>query len=116
MLYTIGTTAEISSLPKHLPERLITEIFQGLVVLDCDYGAERNYLETGGYSIIAETEEDISKLAPTIDICNRPPEWATWVGKSNFISMLYIFNNDFSIMVYIPAAIMPDIVRKELEE
>lgn len=116
MLYTIGTTAEIQTLPKHLPERLITEIFEGLVILDAEYGSSRNYLQTGGYSIIAETTEDISKFAPTIDIRNRIPEWATWVGNSGFVSMLYIFNNDFSIMVYIPAAIMPDIVRKELEE
>ena len=62
MLYTIGTTAEIPTLPSHLPKRLLTEVFQGLVVLDCEYGADRNYLESGGYSIIAETEDIIIKL------------------------------------------------------
>lgn len=116
MLYTIGTTAEIQTLPKHLPDRLVTEIFEGLVVLDAEYGSTRDYLQIGGHSIVAETEEDISQLIQTIDIRNRFPEWATWVGNSGFVSMLYIFNNDFSIMVYIPATIMPDIVRKELEE
>ena len=116
MLYTIGTTSEIPSLPSHLPEKLVTEIFQGLVILDAEYGSDRNYLQTGGYSILAETPEDISKLAPTLDLHTRPPEWATWIGTTGYVSMLYIFNNDFSIMVYIPANIMPKIIRKELEE
>ena len=116
MLYTIGTTAEVQTLPKHLPDRLVTEIFEGLVILDAEYGSTRDYLQIGGYSIVAETEEDISQLIPILDIRSRFPEWATWIGNSGFISMLYIFNNDFSIMVYIPATIMPDIVRKELEE
>jgi hypothetical protein len=62
LLYTIGTTAEIPTLPSHLPVKLVTEIFQGLLILDCEYEPTRNYLEVGGYSIIAETKEDIAKL------------------------------------------------------
>ena len=114
MLYTIGTTAEIPTLPSNLPEKLRTEIFQGLVVLDCEYGADRNYLESGGYSIIAETTEDISKFT-AINLETRQPEWATWIS-TDYISSLYILNDDFSIMAYMPATIMPDIIRKELEE
>lgn len=115
MLYTIGTTAEIPTLPSDLPEKLRTEIFQGLVVLDCEYGADRNYLESGGYSIIAETKEDISKFT-AINLETRQPEWVTWIGTTGHISSLYILNDDFSIMAYMPASIMPDIIRKELEE
>lgn len=115
MLYTIGTTAEIPTLPSHLPEKLVTEIFQGLVILDCEYGVDRNYLEIGGYSILLEENEDISQFT-LIDLESRQPEWATWIGSTGYISALYILNNDFSIMVYMPAAIMPEIIRKELEE
>lgn len=115
MLYTIGTTAEIPTLPRHLPEKLVTEIFQGLVILDCEYGPSRNYFEIGGYSIIAETKEDISNLAK-INLHTRQPEWATWIDNTDYISALYILNNDFSIMVYMPTNIMPNIIRKELEE
>ena len=115
MLYTIGTTAEIPTLPRHLPEKLVTEIFQGLVVLDCEYGPTRNYLEIGGYSVLAETKEDISNFAQ-IDLETRQPEWATFIGNTGYISALYILNNDFSFMVYMPAHIMPNIIRKELEE
>ena len=115
MLYTIGTTAEIPTLPSHLPEKLVTEIFQGLVILDCEYESSRNYLEIGGYSAIMETTQDISNFKP-IDLNTRQPEWATFIGNTGYISALYILNNDFSIMVYMPAHIMPNIIRKELEE
>lgn len=114
MLYTIGTTAEIPTLPSDLPEKLRTEIFQGLVVLDCEYGADRNYLESGGYSIIAETKEDISNFT-AINLETRQPEWATRIS-TDYISSLYILNDDFSIMAYMPSNIMPNIIRKELEE
>ena len=116
LLYRIGTTAEIPSLPSHFPDKLITEVFQGLVVLDCEYGENRNYLESGGYSVILETEDDIQKLAKTFDIATRPPEWATWIDNTGYISSLYIINDDFSIMVYLKSEIIPTLIRKELYE
>lgn len=116
MLYRIGTTAEIPSLPSHFPEKLITEIFQGLVVLDAEYEPTRNYLESGGYSVILETADDIQELAITLDIVTRTPEWATWIDNTGYISALYIINDDFSIMVYMKSEITPQIIRKELYE
>lgn len=98
-----------------MPEKLVTEIFQGLVILDCEYGVDRNYLEIGGYSILLEEKEDISQFAP-IDLETRQPEWATFIGTTGYISALYIMNNDFSVMVYMPATVAPTIIRKELEE
>lgn len=116
MLHIIGTANELSLLPSHLPEELLTEILQGLIVLDAEYGESRNYYESGGYSVIFETKEAISKFSPSLDIHVRQPEWATWIGTTGYISCLYIMNNDFSIMAYMPASIMPQIIRKELEE
>jgi hypothetical protein len=115
LLYTIGTTAEIPTLPSHLPEKLVTEIFQGLCILDAEYEPTRNYLEVGGYSIIAETEEDISSFKH-INLHTRQPEWATFIGNTGYISALYIISNSVSIMAYMPLTIAPNIIRKELEE
>lgn len=116
MLYTIGTTAEIPTLPSHLPEKLVTEIFQGLVILDAEYEPTRNYLEIGGYSVVMETPLDIQQFSRIINIETRHPEWATFIGNTGYISALYIMNNDFSVMVYMPATVAPTIIRKELEE
>ena len=98
MLYTIGTANELSLLPSHLPEELCTEILTGLVVLDAEYGESRNYFESGGYSVIAENIEDIPGLKAIIDYVKHPCEWATKIGRTGYISALFILNNSFSIM------------------
>ena len=115
MLYRIGTTKEISMLPCSLPENVLTEIFQGLVVLDAEYGEVRNYLESGGYTLVAEVSKDIPLLKEIINYDTHPCEWATRIGNTGFASALFILNNDFSIMVYLPIAIPPQSIIKELE-
>ena len=116
LLYTIGAAHELSLLPSHLPEELVTEILTGLVVLDAEYGESRNYYESGGYSVIAETIEDIPSLKAIIDFEKHPCEWATKIGRTGFVSALYILNNDFSIMVYLPQDIAPTEIITELED
>ena len=116
MRYTLGTANELSLLPTHLPEELRTEILTGLVVLDAEYGEPRNYLESGGYSVIAENIDDIPGLKAIIDYEKHPCEWATKIGRTGFVSALYILNNDFSIMVYLPQAIAPTAIINELED
>ena len=116
MLYTIGTAHELSILPKHQPQELVLEILAGLVILDAEYGESRNYYESGGYSVIAETIEDIPSLKCIIDYEKHPCEWATKIGRTGFVSALYILNNDFSIMVYLPQDIAPTEIITELED
>ena len=116
MLYTIGTANELSLLPAHLPEELCTEILTGLVVLDAEYGESRNYYESGGYSAIAENIEDIPGLKCIIDYEKHPCEWATKIGRIGYISALFILNNSFSIMAYLPHAIAPTAISNELED
>ena len=88
MLYTIGTAHELSILPYHLPQELALEILAGLVILDAEYGESRNYYESGGYSVIAETIEDIPGLKAIIDYEKHPCEWATRIGRTGFLSAL----------------------------
>jgi hypothetical protein len=115
MLYKVGTKKEVLELLKHLPDRVLTEVFQGVVVLDAEYGEDRNYLESGGYSIIAENTEDVSKVAEIISK-NHPCEWATRISNTGWTSVLYIINDDFSIMVYAPENILPSKLINELED
>ena len=42
-----------------LPERVYEEVLRGAAILDCEYGAQRQYLQSGGYSVIVENEEDV---------------------------------------------------------
>ena len=59
MYCCVGTAKECTALYGYLPKRVIGEVLRGLVVLDSEFGTERNYFELGGYSLIATTEEDL---------------------------------------------------------
>ena len=86
-------------------------------MLDAEYGEGRNYYVVGGYSIIAETREDVLQFKEIIDYDAHPCEWATKLGKdTGYVSALYLLNDDFVIVVYLPQAIAPEAILKDLEE
>ena len=116
MLYYIGTTKEVSMLEGHLPRQLIGEICRGIVVLDAEYGEERDYFKEGGYSLIVETAEDLQQAREHFDPDQHLCEWATRIGYTNYASALYILDNEFTIMLYLPIAIANNDILENLED
>ena len=117
MLYRIGTKSELPKIAGRLPERVMTEVFQGVMILDEEYGQERDYLQSGGYSLIAETSDDVAQLRQIIDVDTWPCEWATRIGRdTGYLSALYLLNDDFAIMVYMPISIAPEAILNDLED
>lgn len=116
MLYRIGHKDEAFTCGCSFPKRVRTEIYTGLMILDETYGPDRDWEQEGGYSILAETEDDVAAMKAYIDFDTHPPEWTTILGKSGYISCLFIVNNDFSIMAYMPKEITPQAILKELGE
>ena len=117
MLHKIGTAKEVLTLSSKLPRQVFGELLRGIVILDTEYGEDRDYLQIGGYSVVAETKEDVLALKDIIDYDTIPCEWATRIGRdTKHLSALYILNDDFSIIVYLPIAIAPDAILKELED
>lgn len=116
MLYYIGTTKEVSILEGQLPNQLVSEICRGVVVLDAEYGEERDYFRDGGYSLIVETAEDLQqaseRFAPNRHLC----EWATKIGNTGYASALYILNNEFTVMLYLPLSIANNDILENLED
>ena len=116
MLYRIGTVRELQKLS--LPEIVHREILRCTEILDREYGAERNYLESGGYTFFAETKEDVEKVREIIDFERHPCEWADWLFslKQLYVSALYLMNDDYSIVVIMPLEVTPLVIQKEMEE
>ena len=115
MLYKLGTVRELASLPLELPEKAKTELYTSLLVLDSEYGKDRDYnKDDGGYVLIAESAADLPALKENLDYESHPCEWATRQGS--YLSALYILTNDFAIMVFMPVAAAPEAILKELEE
>ena len=115
MLYRIGTVKEIKPLYDKFHEDVIAQLYHCTKVLDDIYGADRNYLQSGGYSLIAETLEDVSAIGEIIDFDTHPCEWADPL-EGGFLSALYLLNDDFSVVVFMPIAIAPPTLLSELED
>lgn len=117
MLYRIGTKQELPTVASRLPESVYTELLRSTAILDAEYGESRNYLQIGGYSVIVETCDDLAQLKAIVDYDIHPYEWVTKIGKdSGNLSVLYLLNDDYSIVVYLPAAIAPNAILNELED
>ena len=116
MYCCLGTTRECASLYGYLPQSVIGEVLRGLSVLEAEYGTERNYFETGGYSLVADSEDDLYWARKVFDDRRHHCEWATSLGNSGFCSALYLLSNEFSIMLYIPVRLANNDILENLED
>lgn len=116
MYCCLGTTKECVALYGYLPQRVIDEVLRGLAVLDAEYGTERNYFESGGYSLVADTKEDLYWTRKVFDDRIHSCEWATRLGSSGYCSALYLLTNEFSVMLYIPIALANNDILENMED
>ena len=115
MLYRIGTVSEIRNLKNLFPIEVLGQLFVCTAILDDAYGEERDYLRSGGYSLIAETAEDLQGIMEVIDLNTHPCEWADRLDDE-YLSALYLLNDDFSVVVFMPITVAPPALLKELED
>ena len=115
MLYRIGTVKEIDAIEDKFPREIVNKLYHCTSVLDEAYGADRDYLQSGGYSLLAENEQDLVGIKPIIDFDTHPCEWADPVGKEH-LSALYLLNDNFSIVIFMPINIAPPELLSELED
>lgn len=116
MYCCLGTTKECASLYRQLPQRVYEEILRGVAVLDSEFGPARNYLEVGGFSLIADTEKDLCKARELFDDRWHYCEWATKLGDSGYVSALYLLSNEFSVMLYTKESLANEDILENLED
>lgn len=116
MLYRIGHKKDVYSCGCNFHKRALQEVYTGLMILDETYGYDRDWENVGGYSILAETAEDVAAIKAFVDFDKHSPEWVTSISFTKIISALFIVNNDFSIMVYMPQEVTPLSLLSELED
>ena len=117
MLHIIETKETLSAMKKAIPSAIHTELLALVMRLDAEYGADRDPLDEGGYAIVITDADDLAALRSIIDIDRHPCEWAHRTGKDgSFCYALYLLNDDFSITVYMPVDIAPNIILRDLED
>ena len=116
MYCCLGTTRECSALYGYLPKTVVGEVIRGLAVLEAEHGLDRNYLEVGGYSLIADTPDDLSRAREIFDDRKHYCEWSTKLGDSGFCSALYLLSNECSVMLYIPINLANEDILENMED
>lgn len=115
MLYRIGTGKELLPLQGKVPDAVMKQLRYCIDVLDEAYGADREYLHSGGYCLLAETKDDLPGICEIMDLDSYPHEWVKPLD-GDYLSALYLLGDDFSIVVFLPRTIAPTALRKELED
>ena len=115
MLYRIGTVKEMRSLRNKFSLEVLGQLFVCTAILDDSYGEDRDYLQSGGYSLIAETADDLASIREIIDFDTHPCEWADRLDEE-YLSALYLLNDEFSIVVFMPVTVAPPALLSELED
>lgn len=93
----------------------VQEVIKGiLVILDSEYGADRDkYADNGGYVVVVESSEDFKEMQKktNIDVNDIIVEYVDKIicvdGKV-YTNSLVLCNNDYSISLIIPFEIMPE--------
>lgn len=92
MYYCLRTTKECVALKGQLPPRVYDEVLRGLAVLDPN--------DSGSFSLVADTEQDLIKAREAFDDRRHYCEWSTRLGCSGYVSALYLLDNERSIILY----------------
>lgn len=115
MFYRIGTQAELPIMEKKLPELVYAKLAANIRILDTGYGADRNYMESGGYAVVLETKEDLQEFEHIVDYDRHPCEWADQEAD-RYLSALYLLNDDYGVVVFMPIDIAPRAILEDLED
>lgn len=110
MLYRIGTLEEVAKISSLFSAEVIEKLTECIAILDDAYGDNRDYLHIGGYALLAQTHEDFSMIQ---DITTHPHEWI--IQLPDYLCILYLLGDDFSIVLFLPVAIAPNNIKKHLQ-
>ena len=114
MIYIVGNAKQAIKARIMLPKDVAEELISTSIALDRAYGEERNCLEVGGYSVIIDDTDDLSMLSSIVDYNSHLAEDAKKVG--DYVVAVYVFNNDYSIALFVPTAIAPNKILNDLIE
>ena len=105
MIFKFGTLRDTNKIsPQIISENVLEAIRNDLMILDREYGEERNIdNDDGGYILYCTADTTIEELRSTFDTREHVLEWA---GKINstppYCIALYLMTNDYAIEVVMP--------------
>lgn len=107
----IANDSQITTLA--LRQEVLAVVKEALTVLDEEYGENRNVdCDLGGYVLVVESEKELAQLKDIhIDLEQDLPEYVETIHCSegeDFASCLLLLGSDFSVLLILPMASVPE--------
>lgn len=113
LTYKIKSMDDVVALPCQLPQAARDELIRCTAILDYEYGTFRDDAD-GGYTLIAQTTDDLAEIKAHVDYDCHPPEWVS--RFDSYLAAMYLLTNDFSITLFMPLSVAPQSILNELED
>lgn len=110
MIYKVGTIKQAKQLRNTTFDEVFDKVADYIYALDLAYGENRGYNTTGGYVLYAETATDMADIKAVVDISTAFFEWID-VIDDNYIAILYLLGDDFSVVAIIPQCCMTEAMK-----
>lgn len=108
MLYRVGTSADLLTLPVDIPSSVLSCISENVAILDREYGETRNIdRDDGGYCLYAETAYDVHLMYAAVDLDSHPCEWLDLLPCGAYCAAMFLLSNDFAIVCILPVSLLP---------
>ena len=112
-MYRVGTVEEAKKIVRKVPHDVYLEVLRIVDILDKAYGENRDvYNSDGGFVFIAENKKDLNYfIRHYFDPRNGAHEAVQVIstGKGPYLDLFFLCNNEFSINLILPAALLPEI-------
>ena len=118
MLYIIGTIGDLAQIEGKVSDALFRAVLDEVTVLD-SYGSERDsFTDDSGIVLIAETAQDVAEIAERyFPIDNNNHEYVNYIdGDTEYVNILFLTTNEYSVNVICPYRLLPEILAAELQE
>ena len=106
-MVTILHKPDLVYLPRDTPLEVKAIITELINTLDSEYGADRKLTDDGGYVLYLTKNDNIEEALKEIDIDlgKNAPEYMDIIGE--YISVLFLFNNEYGVNVFMPKKVAP---------
>lgn len=116
-MYQLGTVAEYQSLHLPIPEEVKRKVSEIAIMLDEQFGANRDVKEDeGGFIFIALDEEDLSYFSGKYtELDSETLEYVVAVEakNGNYLNAFYLYGYDYGISLFMPVSIAPEAIKRE---
>lgn len=101
MVYKLGHEAEISSLPFRVSGKLYDNLFEFLIVLDNEYGTDRDVEhEDGGYVLFCTPGTTDSEIQRYFQFLGLVPEWVIDIPhQPEYCASLYFLREEYAVVL-----------------